>query len=276
MRFLSVDPLAERNVGLSAYNYVACNPIKIVDPDGKDNIVYILALPGADKAMIIAAANQLQSMIETASLPVCVYVVSDPANFDITQMDRTDAVAVVGGDKPEAIKYIQDKIAGKGWTSESFTSNTLLAYGNQPTSTNPETTDGGSSSDWSFVTVTTTEDVDDKSLAEAKQLGGPAITATSVLGTNSKSQTVATTIFHGMGYMAGISHNTQSNNVGVGIMAGGERLSQLIKSGGGVNNLIKSTFAGNHNEKNAGNKTPSSYQNRFKGEPKLNYNPNAQ
>jgi len=34
--FLSIDPLAGDFPSLSPYNYVACNPIKLVDPDGKE------------------------------------------------------------------------------------------------------------------------------------------------------------------------------------------------------------------------------------------------
>ena len=34
--FLSVDPMADKYPNLSSYAYCAWNPVKLVDPDGKD------------------------------------------------------------------------------------------------------------------------------------------------------------------------------------------------------------------------------------------------
>lgn len=34
--WLSVDPLFEKYVGMSPYNYCAGNPVKFVDPDGRE------------------------------------------------------------------------------------------------------------------------------------------------------------------------------------------------------------------------------------------------
>ncbi|MEZ4850185.1 MAG: RHS repeat-associated core domain-containing protein [Bacteroidia bacterium] len=39
-RFISTDPLAEKYPGLSPYNYVANNPVILIDPDGRE--IYIV------------------------------------------------------------------------------------------------------------------------------------------------------------------------------------------------------------------------------------------
>ena len=39
--WLSVDPLWEKYVGMSPYNYCAGNPVKLVDPDGRDAIYIV-------------------------------------------------------------------------------------------------------------------------------------------------------------------------------------------------------------------------------------------
>ena len=36
--FLSVDPMTDKYPSLSPYAYCAWNPVKMVDPDGRDNI----------------------------------------------------------------------------------------------------------------------------------------------------------------------------------------------------------------------------------------------
>jgi RHS repeat-associated protein len=35
-RFTSVDPLAEKHYNISPYVYCADNPVKLIDPDGRD------------------------------------------------------------------------------------------------------------------------------------------------------------------------------------------------------------------------------------------------
>ena len=47
--WLNVDPLAEKYPNISPYAYVANNPIKYIDPDGKDYILAILAMYLKDK-----------------------------------------------------------------------------------------------------------------------------------------------------------------------------------------------------------------------------------
>ena len=38
--WLSVDPMAEKYPSISSYNYCMWNPIKVIDPDGMDTLVF--------------------------------------------------------------------------------------------------------------------------------------------------------------------------------------------------------------------------------------------
>ena len=44
--WLSVDPMADKYPGMSPYNYCAGNPVKWVDPDGRDTILSIILRDG--------------------------------------------------------------------------------------------------------------------------------------------------------------------------------------------------------------------------------------
>ena len=58
--WLSVDPMADKYPGLSPYNYCAWNPVKLVDPDGRDtlnfaNSRFLRTQPDYSNAIIINA-----------------------------------------------------------------------------------------------------------------------------------------------------------------------------------------------------------------------------
>jgi RHS repeat-associated protein len=63
-RFLTLDPMAEKYMGYSPYNYVMGNPIRLIDPDGMmptDNILYFVFLKGSPNSSqqdrVVAAAQ---------------------------------------------------------------------------------------------------------------------------------------------------------------------------------------------------------------------------
>ncbi|MEM6696805.1 MAG: RHS repeat-associated core domain-containing protein, partial [Bacteroidota bacterium] len=57
-RWMNIDPLADKYVGLSPYNYVANNPLVFVDPDGKD-IVLAAGLTKQQKQVIVGNLQKL-------------------------------------------------------------------------------------------------------------------------------------------------------------------------------------------------------------------------
>jgi len=60
-RFLTIDPLAEKYPWLSPYVYCANNPIRYVDPDGRDIKVYYQDENGKNRAWIFNGSNQNQA-----------------------------------------------------------------------------------------------------------------------------------------------------------------------------------------------------------------------
>jgi RHS repeat-associated protein len=92
------DPLTEKYAGNSHYSYVFNNPILFVDPDGRENIIYLYA---ADKSV---SNDQLKKIAEQANknftqLGLKTQVRVFKGKFDATaygKLDKTDAVTVIG------------------------------------------------------------------------------------------------------------------------------------------------------------------------------------
>jgi RHS repeat-associated protein len=258
-RFLTVDPLAAKYAGWSTYNYVLGNPVKFVDPDGKepdDNIVYLLALKGANKTTVKAAEKNLNTYLEAAGLgkTVQVVMVEDPSNFDITCMDPSDVVAVIGGNKSDIAEYILNKIPSD-YTSGNYKKE-MDSFASSTPQENPEKSDVGDKG-WGYVIATTTTMYTPK----ANVGDTPYHKSLNV----KPGEAVGLSILHGMGHTAGIGHGYASKDFG--FMTGGNLLPARLKESGSVVNLIKNTVK---NE----SKTMEIIYNRYKGEPKLNYDPN--
>ncbi len=61
--WLSVDPMADKYPSLSPYAYCAWNPIKLVDPDGKEGIV-VSGSPGKHKNKLHFLVNGLDRAVK--------------------------------------------------------------------------------------------------------------------------------------------------------------------------------------------------------------------
>jgi RHS repeat-associated protein len=116
-RWMSVDPLKFKYPYLSPYCMAANKPILLIDPDGKENVIYLVLLDGAKredgtaltKEDMQEIANRANEKFISLGLETRV-VVFEGENFNMEYMDPTDAAAFVGSDE-ELIKngYAQGK-----------------------------------------------------------------------------------------------------------------------------------------------------------------------
>jgi RHS repeat-associated protein len=117
-RWLSLDPLQAKYPNMSPYNYCANSPISLVDPDGKQNTIYLVILPDA---MAKLTKCQVQDIIDKANLTykelglgtrvvLFEYKGPLPPDFNPKNLDETDAVAVIGATKQSVANYVNDHV----------------------------------------------------------------------------------------------------------------------------------------------------------------------
>ena len=94
--WLSVDPMWEKYAGMSPYNYCAGNPVKMVDPDGRENTIYLVNLQEEDKIGIQRYIDNVNDKFDKLGLNTRMTLAPDGQNFDPGRMDNTDSYAVLG------------------------------------------------------------------------------------------------------------------------------------------------------------------------------------
>ncbi|MBO7488663.1 MAG: RHS repeat-associated core domain-containing protein, partial [Bacteroidales bacterium] len=220
--WLSVDPMSDKYPNLSPYAYCAWNPIKLVDPDGEENIIYIVNLQ-KDKASIDVnkLINEANQRFENLGLETRVMLAPDGANFDPQYMDKTDSYAVIGS-AFDVKKFISEKSGSE--TIDSWKGGT----------SNPERAENNYTKKGNYIAI------------DASGLRSVA----NNLGFD-KIEMAALTILHGVGHNAGFNHsdNLQSQRrfnqteENAAIMISGSKLA--MQKSKGLNYIMNSK----HNSK---------------------------
>lgn len=107
-RWYVPDPKADKYNYLTPFQYGLNNPVLYVDPDGRDNVVYLWALKGSglSKSEIKQMVKQANANFKELGLNTRVRLFKGKT-FNWTKMDKTDALAVFGNGKDVAQAIIQ-------------------------------------------------------------------------------------------------------------------------------------------------------------------------
>ncbi|MCC6459487.1 MAG: RHS repeat-associated core domain-containing protein [Saprospiraceae bacterium] len=199
-RFLSVDPLAKEYIALSPYNYVAGNPILVVDPDGKENILYVYAPNVSQRDEIIKSINKQSEKMGLNVKAVAVDFVPESSALDASDsfVFFTDSKNI----KKDAASLENTKgYAFADGTFEGFTFNTL------DVSNNPKYSEGDGNN-LILIPFDNLTDVVNKANGKGfyKTIGK---TESNFTGMKLEYVT-ANIILHGSGHNAGEKHETMT------------------------------------------------------------------
>ncbi len=106
--WLSVDPLFEKYAGMSPYNYCAGNPVKLVDPDGRENTVYLVDLQTEKKLDVQKLIESVNQALENFGLETRMMMAPDGKDFNPKYMDGTDSYVAIGA-ITDVYNFIKEK-----------------------------------------------------------------------------------------------------------------------------------------------------------------------
>ncbi|GGH76703.1 RHS repeat-associated protein [Filimonas zeae] len=114
-RWNVIDPKSEKYNSISTYQYCMNNPLLYIDPDGRDNVVYLHGLDGISKNELKELRKQVNANFASMKLKTRaeIFKGKDFSKF-YSQMDKNDAVAFIG--KADAVINAVnsvDKVLGK-------------------------------------------------------------------------------------------------------------------------------------------------------------------
>jgi len=268
-RWWSVDPMGDGTANLSTYCYVGNNPTILIDPTGMYSEAYSFAYESSSVNVVDKMKAQLEKIREknVESNQSVINVLSASKNsddlvdgsighlinylldgginakvkftrsrekFDISKINSSDAVAVVGNKKSTTVDFIFNNL-DKGYLSENYKSILKGSYLESDASTNPENGDGFGGNGWGYVVAVTVNPYGDDSGIVTKNYG---------IGTFEEA--TAFFILHGLGHLGGLGHGRGHNNFG--FMSEGLRIRNEINSlNGDLRTLIRNTVVDSHN-----------------------------
>ena len=229
-RFLSVDPLTTKYPDHSPFVFAFNNPLLFIDPDGRDNIVYIYAVDGSlSIKQLKAMAKQATANYVYNGINVQVKVLKGKvANLDKIKLDPTDAVAIIGN-RENVINMVEK--SNPKW-AEYMRKTQFGGEGKDGLKLHPETAQDGSdprygNSGTQFFAIGT----------EALTVTANTVTKTSL------TETGGYILYHSTGHLAGLSDDYIPDGDTQGmqnIMSSGPIVSYGIEKGKRLSDYVKS------------------------------------
>ncbi len=94
--WLSVDPLSDKYPSMTPYNYCSNNPMKFIDPDGRDNVIFLVNLQKDNKVDVNSLINKTNKQFEKLGLNTRMVLAPDGSDFNPGYMDDTDSYVALG------------------------------------------------------------------------------------------------------------------------------------------------------------------------------------
>jgi len=113
-RWPTADPKVEKYNSLSPYQYCMNNPVLYIDPDGRDNVIYLVGVDGQTRKELKAIQKQINQNFKDMGLKTQAKIFKGSDFSKVYKnMDKSDAVAFVGNGKAvtAAIAKIDKKFA---------------------------------------------------------------------------------------------------------------------------------------------------------------------
>ncbi|MEQ1625144.1 MAG: RHS repeat-associated core domain-containing protein [Sediminibacterium sp.] len=232
-RWHIIDPHATKYTASSPYVYCFNNPMIFVDPTGRDNVIY---LDVVDRSISLSKAKQMAKLatqnFRDMGLKTTVKVFKGK-NLDISKIDNTDAVAIIGKTKNvyKEVKRFESSgqnLAGGIDVAKQMKDNKFGAKGGTTDGIVPEVSSG------KIIAIST-----------------EALAAFAIDTKIKHDDMGALTINHGAGHDAGLDHSggTFTDNLGAthiipsnSIMSDGNDLASASLNGEDIHSKFVSTI----------------------------------